>query len=125
MFSDYQKNTILDDRNLQGQNSLSHSKAFDIHPNLPSESFIDLKTLQNVLIKKDESTKDSNLAFFVENDEDKDNMEQIIASENEVKREEMKNNMNQYLDNSYLSQMYLGSITIVGLFIMYRLIRRK
>ena len=61
----------------------------------------------------------------MENDEDKDNMEQIIASENEVKREEMQNNMNQYLDNSYLSQMYLGSITIVGLFIMYRLIRRK
>ena len=59
------------------------------------------------------------------NDEDKENMEEIIASEKEVKREEMQNNINQYLDNSYLSQMYLGSVTVVGLFIMYRLIRRK
>jgi hypothetical protein len=125
MFSDYQKNKIIDNRNLPGQNSLSHSKAIDIQPKLPSESFIDFKKLQNVLIKKDETTKDGNLSFFMENDEDKENMEEIIASEKEVKREEMQNNINQYLDNSYLSQMYLGSVTVVGLFIMYRLIRRK
>lgn len=125
MFSDYLKNQVVDNRNLRGQNSLFHSKAIDIQPNLPSDSFIDFKKLQNVLIKKDETTTDGNLSFFMENDEDKENMEEIIASEKEVKREEMQNNMKQYLDNSYLSQMYLGSVTVVGLFIMYRLIRRK
>lgn len=125
MFSDYQKKTIVDNRNLQGKNSLFNSKAIDIQPKLPCETFIDFKSLQNVLIKKDESSKNGDLAFYMENKEDEAKMDEIIASEKEAEKDEKQTNMNQYLENSYLTQMYLGSVTVVGLYIMYRFIRRK
>ena len=125
MFSDYQKKTIVDNRNLQGKTSLFNSKAIDIQPKLPCETFIDFKTLQNVLIKKDESSKNGDLAFYMENKEDEAKMDEIIASEKEAEKDEKQTNMNQYLENSYLTQMYLGSVTVVGLYIMYRFIRRK
>ena len=76
------------------------------------------------MLKKDDF-HEGFYSFHVETEEDAEKEEEIKDEEEEVKREEAESNVNQFLENSYLTQTYLGGITVVGLYIMYRMLLKK
>mgnify|MGYP006872146874 CR=1 FL=1 len=124
MFSHYESKKSIDDRNISTSNTLFASKPIDVQEKLPSKGFNPLQSLQNILLRKDDKHKE-NFSFYLENDEDKEEEEEIKKEEQEVERKQTQDNMNKYLENSYLSQMYLGSLTVVGLYVVFRFMKRK
>ena len=124
MFSHYESKKSIDDRNISTSNTLFASKPIDVQEKLPSKGFNPLQSLQNILLRKDDKHKE-NFSFYLENDEDKEQEEEIKKEEQEVERKQTQDNMNKYLENSYLSQMYLGSLTVVGLYVVFRFMKRK
>lgn len=126
MFSDYFKDEVVDDRDIANLSAdqIFQQKPFDVQANLPTSTFDSIQELQNVMLKKDDF-HEGFYSFYVETEEDAEKEEEIKDEEEEVKREEADSNVNQFLENSYLTQTYLGGITVVGLYIMYRMLLKK
>ena len=95
MFSHYESKKSIDDRNISTSNTLFASKPIDVQEKLPSKGFNPLQSLQNILLRKDDKHKE-NFSFYLENDEDKEEQEEIKKEEQEVERKQTQDNMNKY-----------------------------